>query len=436
MEFVERRVIQVGLLGFGTVGRGVAEIVSRHQNELEHQVGGPISIKSALVKDLQKERGEWNERIQLTADPADVIEDPEIDIIIEVMGGIEETKLLLEKALSHKKHIVTANKDLMAEYGSSLLQQAAEHGCDVYYEASVAGGIPILRTITEGLAADRITKMMGIVNGTTNYILTKMSKEKLAYTDVLKEAQRLGFAESDPTADVEGLDAARKMAILATLGFSAPVQLADVAVKGISGISGVDLEFCEQLGYTMKLIGIAQRDEGRLEVSVEPTLLPSSHPLANVQNEYNAVFVHGEAVGETMFYGPGAGSLPTATAVVSDLVSITKNVKRKVNGFAQHLPLYPATLKTEEEMQSQFFIRLHVEDRTGTFARVTSLFANHDVSFEKLIQLPLENKMLAEVVIITHLTSRAVYKQLINELETMDVIERVASSYRVEGGNA
>ncbi len=186
----------------------------------------------------------------------------------------------------------------------------------------------------------------------------------------------------------------------------------------------------------MKLIGIAKRDEGRLEVSVEPTLLPSSHPLANVQNEYNAVFVHGEAVGETMFYGPGAGSLPTATAVVSDLVSITKNVKHEVNGFAQHLPLYPATLKTEEEMQSQFFIRLHVEDRTGTFARITSLFANHDVSFEKLIQLPLENKKLAEVVIITHLTNRAVYKQLIDELETMDVIERVASSYRVEGGNA
>ncbi len=216
---MERTVIQVGLLGFGTVGRGVAEIVSRHQNELSHQVGGPIIIKSALVKDIKKERGDWNELIQLTDDPTDVIEDPEIDIIIEVMGGIEETKLLLEKALRHKKHIVTANKDLMAEYGASLLQQAAEYGCDVYYEASVAGGIPILRTITEGLAADRITKMMGIVNGTTNYILTKMSKEKLAYADVLEEAQRLGFAESDPTADVEGLDAARKMAILATLDF-------------------------------------------------------------------------------------------------------------------------------------------------------------------------------------------------------------------------
>lgn len=431
---VGERAIQVGLLGLGTVGTGVVSIVERHQNELAHQAGRPVAIKKALVKQIDKVRGSEVNGVELTTNPEDILDDPDLDVVIEVMGGVSETKQLLEKAIRQKKHIVTANKDLMAEWGASLLALAAEQGVDVYYEASVAGGIPILRTITEGLSADRITKMMGIVNGTTNYILTKMSQEDRSYEDVLKEAQELGFAEADPTADVEGLDAARKMAILATLGFSAPVQLSDVAVKGITNVSGKDLHFCEQLGLTMKLIGVAKRDEGRLEVCVEPTLLPSDHPLASVQNEYNAVFVHGEAVGETMFYGPGAGSLPTATAVVSDLVSVMKNMRHRVNGYAAMKPLYEAVFKEEQEKQSQFFIRLHVEDRTGTFSSITSLFARYDVSFEKLLQLPLEEEQMAEIVIITHVTNRAVYKELMEELEQLDVVKTIASSYRVEGG--
>lgn len=242
-----------------------------------------------------------------TTEVYDVIRDPEIDVIIEVMGGIEETKQYLIDALNEKKHVITANKDLMALYGTELLHVAKENGCDLYYEASVAGGIPILRTLEEGLASDRITKMMGIVNGTTNFILTKMNVDKSAYEDVLKEAQNLGFAEADPTADVEGLDAARKMAILARLGFSMNVDLEDVKVKGISDISDEDINFSKRFGYTMKLIGIAQRDGEKVEVSVQPTLLPDHHPLSSVNNEFNAVYVYGSAVGETMFYGPGAG---------------------------------------------------------------------------------------------------------------------------------
>ncbi|WP_059105862.1 homoserine dehydrogenase [Shouchella shacheensis] len=427
--------VRVGLLGLGTVGTGVVSIITRHQHELSHQVGRPVEITKVLVRDLERNRGANLPKDLLTEHAEEVVTSEDVDVVIEVMGGIEYTKGLMEQALKNKKHVVTANKDLMAEHGADLLALAAREGCDLYYEASVAGGIPILRSLTEGLSADRITKMMGIVNGTTNYILTKMSGEGRAYEDVLQEAKQLGFAEADPTADVEGLDAARKMAILATLGFSAPVQLEDVTVKGISAVTKTDLYYSNQLGYTMKLIGIAKRDEGRLEVSVEPTLLPKEHPLASVQNEYNAVYVYGEAVGETMFYGPGAGSLPTATAVVSDLVSVMKNMRFRVNGHSGTKPLYEADLKAEKEKQSQFFIRLYVADQTGTFKTITSLFADYDVSFEKLLQLPVEGEELAEIIIITHQTNREAYGELLERLASLEVVRNVASCYRVEGGN-
>ncbi|GAF14466.1 homoserine dehydrogenase [Bacillus sp. JCM 19045] len=432
---MEEREIQVGLLGLGTVGTGVASIIKHHQETLSHQIGRKIVIKRALVKDKKKVRESWLSNLELTENANDIIEDPSIEAVIEVMGGIEETRLLVERALKEKKHVITANKDLMAEHGSTLLQMANEQKCDLFYEASVAGGIPIIRTISEGLSADKLTKIMGIVNGTTNYMLTKMSANNRTFDDVLLEAQELGYAEADPTADVDGIDAARKMAILSSLAFSSPVQIEDVSVKGIRQVSDVDLAFCQQLGYTMKLIGVAQKDEGQIEVRVEPTLLPNAHPLANVHNEFNAVLVHGEAVGETMFYGPGAGSLPTATAVVSDLVAVMKNMQRRVNGYSYQTPLFQSTFKTEDEIQSQYFIRLHVYDRAGTFAAVTNLFAQHDVSFEKLLQLPLENQTeLAEIVLVTHSSSVAIIKKILIALNQLSAVDKVASYYRVEGG--
>ncbi len=416
---MEEREIQVGLLGLGTVGTGVASIIKHHQETLSHQIGRKIVIKRALVKDKKKVRESWLSNLELTENANDIIEDPSIEAVIEVMGGIEETRLLVERALKENKHVITANKDLMAEHGSTLLQMANEQKCDLFYEASVAGGIPIIRTISEGLSADKLTKIMGIVNGTTNYMLTKMSANNRTFDDVLLEAQELGYAEADPTADVDGIDAARKMAILSSLAFSSPIQIEDVSVKGIRQVSDVDLAFCQQLGYTMKLIGVAQKDEGQIEVRVEPTLLPNAHPLANVHNEFNAVLVHGEAVGETMFYGPGAGSLPTATAVVSDLVAVMKNMQRRVNGYSYQTPLFQSTFKTEDEIQSQYFIRLHVYDRAGTFAAVTNLFAQHDVSFEKLLQLPLENQTeLAEIVLVTHSSSVAIIKKIIDRFKS------------------
>ncbi|MFD5849389.1 MULTISPECIES: homoserine dehydrogenase [Cytobacillus] len=425
--------ISIGLLGLGTVGSGVVQIIEKHQDKLMHQVGCPVVVKRVLVKDADKERAVKVDRNLLTLNPEDILNDADIDVVIEVMGGIEETRNHLKKALDNGKHVVTANKDLMAVYGPELLAAATQNGCDLFYEASVAGGIPILRGLVDGLASDRITKMMGIVNGTTNFILTKMSKNGSAYEEVLKEAQELGYAESDPTADVEGLDAARKMAILSTLGFSMNIDLDDVKVKGITDITEEDLQYGKQLGYTMKLIGIAHREGEKVEVSVQPTLLSESHPLASVQDEYNAVYVYGEAVGETMFYGPGAGSLPTATAVVSDLVGVMKNMRLGVNGKSAVAPQYDKKLKGSDEIYSKYFLRLHVKDEVGTFANITSIFSEHHVSFEKILQLPLKEKGLAEIVLVTHQASLKDYEDILVSLRDLPAVQTIKSSYRVEG---
>lgn len=429
----QMKAISIGLLGLGTVGSGVVKIIENHQDKLMHQVGCPVHIKKILVKNLHKERTVDIDQSLLTTNPKDILEDPEIDVIIEVMGGIEETKAHLLEALKQHKHIVTANKDVMAVYGPELLALAAENGCDLYYEASVAGGIPILRGLADGLASDHITKMMGIVNGTTNFILTKMSKQGLAYEDVLKEAQELGYAESDPTADVEGLDAARKMAILSTLGFSMNIDLADVKVQGITGITEEDLQYGKQLGYVMKLIGIAEREGDKVEVSVQPTLLAESHPLASVQDEYNAVYVYGEAVGETMFYGPGAGSLPTATAVVSDLVGVMKNMRLGVNGKSAVMPQFEKKMKGADEIYSKYFLRLHVQDEVGVFANITSIFSAHRVSFEKIVQQPVEEAGIAEIAVVTHQASLQDYGDILSKLRDLPEVKEIKSSYRVEG---
>lgn len=425
--------ISVGLLGLGTVGSGVVRIIENHQDKLMHQVGCPVKVKKILVQDVEKERSVKVDPSLLTMDPADIIEDPEIEVVIEVMGGIENTRDHMLQALRNKKNVVTANKDLMAVHGSELLTAASENGCDLFFEASVAGGIPILRSLVDGLASDRITKMMGIVNGTTNYILTKMSQEGLPYDSVLKEAQELGYAEANPASDVEGLDAARKMAILGTLGFSMKIDLDDVKFKGITSVTEEDLQYAKQLGYTMKLLGIAVREGNKVEVCVEPALLPSSHPLSSVNNEYNAVYVYGEAVGETMFYGPGAGSLPTATAVVSDLVGVVKNMRLGVNGRSMVTPQYEKQLKDDGEVSSKHFLRLHVHDEVGVFSEVTALFADHNVSFEKILQMPLKEKGLAEIVVVTHRASLKDYQNILMELRDLRVVKEIKSSYRVEG---
>ena len=425
--------VKVGLLGLGTVGTGVVRIVEGNQEHLSSQVGSPIIIERIAVKNTEKARDIDVDPSKITTDPWEVIRDPEIDVIIEVMGGINGTKEYILEALDRGKHIITANKDFMALYGSEILAKAQEKQCDVFYEASVAGGIPIIRTLIEGFSSDRITKIMGIVNGTTNYILSKMSQEGTTYTDALKEAQDLGYAESDPTSDVEGLDAARKMTILGTLGFRTNVELQDVTVKGISGVSKEDIAFAKRLGYEMKLLGIAECSNEEFNISVQPTMIRSGHPIASVNGVFNAVYVYGEAVGETMFYGAGAGAMPTATSIVADLVAVVKNLKLGVNGLKQIMPYKTKKIKSDEDIYYKNFLLLHVDDKAGVLAKITQVFAEYDVSLDSVVQQANPNNPDAEIIIVTHNASKASMNKVLRHFENLNVIRRIKSHYRVEG---
>ncbi|GAB6991389.1 homoserine dehydrogenase [Paenibacillus pini] len=425
--------IKVGLLGLGTVGTGVVRIVEGHQEDLSSQVGSPIVIERIAVQNIEKVRNISVDHNRLTENPWDVIRDPEIDVIVEVMGGVDQTKAYILEALERGKHIVTANKDLMALYGSEILAKAQEKQCDVFYEASVAGGIPIIRTLIEGFSSDRILKIMGIVNGTTNFILTKMSQEGASYSDVLQEAQELGYAESDPTSDVEGLDAARKMAILSTIGFRSNIELQDVSVRGISQVTKEDIAYAKRLGYEMKLLGIADRSDDHFSISVQPTMVRKSHPIASVNGVFNAVYVYGEAVGETMFYGAGAGEMPTATSVVADLIAVIKNLKLGVNGLKAIVPYKPKKLKNDEQIVYKNFILLHVDDKAGVLARITQVFAEFGVSLESVVQQPNEHNPEAEIIIVTHDADKASMDKVLQHFEGLEVIRRIKSVYRVEG---
>jgi homoserine dehydrogenase len=425
--------IKIGLLGLGTVGTGVVRIVEGHQEDLQRQVGCPIHIEKILVQNKAKARNISVDSDKLTEDPWEIVENPEIDIVVEVMGGIELSKKYILESLERGKHIVTANKDLIAKHGPEILAKAAQKSCDVLYEASVAGGVPILRTLVEGFSSDRITKIMGIVNGTTNYILTKMSQEGASYEDVLKEAQALGYAEADPTSDVEGWDAAYKMTILGTLGFHSNVALEDVEVRGIAQVSKEDILYGKQLGYEVKLLGIAESQDDFISLSVQPTMVKRSHPLASVNGVFNAVYVYGEAVGETMFYGPGAGEMPTATSIVADLVAVVKNLKLGVNGRRAALPYKQKKLKSDEQIAGKYFLLLHVDDRAGVLAQITQVFAEHEVSLESVLQHPNPQNPKAEIIIITHNASKASMKKVVAHFENMNVIDKIKSIYRVEG---
>ncbi|GAA0430842.1 homoserine dehydrogenase [Lentibacillus halophilus] len=427
--------VAVGLLGVGVVGSGVVNLIEKHQEKLSHQLGCGVRVKSALVRNPDKVRdiGADMNGITLTADADAILDDPEIDVVVEVMGGIEEARESILKAFASKKHVVTANKDLVALHGGELHEAAEENNCDLYYEASVAGGIPILRGITDGFASDHIEQLLGIVNGTTNYIMTKMSQEGLSYDDALKQAQDRGFAEADPASDVEGLDAARKMAILGRLAFSTYVNLEDVEMTGIEEVEAADLQYGDSLGFTMKLIGFADFDGERVEVNVQPALISKEHPLADVKNEYNAVYVYGEAVGEAMFYGAGAGSMPTAAAVMSDVVAVIKNMHRGVTGGQFVEPRFEKRLKTAEQRFGEYYVRFHATDEAGVFSRISALFNEGNISFKQILQNPSEESGIAEVVVITHNTSLQNMYDALERLETLDQVEAIKSFYKVEG---
>ena len=398
---MSEKVIKLGLLGLGVVGSGTIEILRNNREQITNQLGASLEVSKVLVRDVAKARSVSVEGLQLTQDPNDILEDPEIDIVVEVMGGVEMARQYITQALKNKKHVVTANKDLMAQHGTELLQLAEETKSGLYYEASVGGGIPIIRPLKHSLSANEIQSVMGIINGTTNYILTQMSVGKKEFADALKEAQEKGFAEQDPSSDLQGRDAAYKLAILSRLAFHGNVSVDQIYTESIENITLRDIQYAEDLGYVIKLLAIAEKNNGSLALRVHPTLVHKYHPLASVSNEFNAIWVNGDAVGEVMFYGRGAGSLPTGSAIVSDIIGIARRIingveNNVIEAWSRDLDVLPMT-----ELKSRFYVRIQAIEQPGVFAALATAFADEEISLDRILQ-KFGDDNVPEIVLITH----------------------------------
>ncbi len=421
--------IKVAILGLGTVGTGVYKIIENQRSEFPYKIGSELEVSKILVKNAKKNR-EGVDMSLITDKWEDIINDSSIDIVIEVMGGIEPAKTYISEALSHGKHVVTANKDLMAEYGHELLEMAAEHKSDLLFEASVAGGIPIIRPLKQCLAANNITEIMGIINGTTNFILTKMTDDGMEFDEALKLATDLGYAEADPTADIEGLDAGRKIAILASIAFNSRVTFSEVYTEGISKITAKDIKYASELGCIIKLIATAKNTSSGIEVRVTPMFIPKSHPLASVSDSFNAVFVHGDAIDDAMFYGRGAGELPTASAIMGDVVDVCRNIAFGCNGRIGCTCYKDLPVKAIENIESKYFVRTLLEDKPGTLAAVASTFSGNNASIDQMVQ---KTKLpgYAEVVFIIDTVKEQLFFRAIRELSAMHYVKEISSIIRV-----
>jgi homoserine dehydrogenase len=423
------RTLTVGLLGCGIVGSGVVRVLQDHGDEIAARLGARLEVGPVAVRTLSRDRDV--EVAGLTTDPRSVVEDPEVDIVVEVMGGIEPARSLIAAALEAGKPVVTANKELVSTLGPELFALADAKGARLEFEAAVAGAIPIIKPLKESLAGDRVRKVLGILNGTTNYILTKMTEEGSSFGEALGEAQRLGYAERDPSADVEGYDAAAKAAILACLAFDAEVVAGDVYREGITAVTATDIAHARRMGYVIKLLAIAESSPEGIGVRVHPALVPHTHPLASVRDSFNAVFVDAEAAGDLMFYGRGAGSLPTASAVVGDVVEVARGLlsgERAANGT--HRTSRP--LKPFDETVVQFYVLLDVADQPGVLAAVASAFGVHDVSIRSVWQEGEGDS--AQLLLITHAARERDVQATLHALRELESVRDVASVMRVEGG--
>ena len=424
-------VIKAALLGAGTVGGGVCQILEWQKDEMPKKLGASVELKKILVRDTKKER-EGIDSSLLTDSWQEILEDPEIQIVIEVMGGIEPARTCILEALRAGKNVVTANKDLLAEYGRELLDTAEDQGVDLMFEAAVAGGIPIIRPLKQCLAANHISEVMGIVNGTTNYILTRMAADHMEFSEALALATELGYAEADPTADIEGHDAARKVAILASIAFNSRVTFQDVYTEGITKITAADIRYAAELNMVIKLLGVARNTEEGIEVGVYPMLIPSDHPLATVNDAFNAVFVHGDAVDDAMFLGRGAGKLPTGSAVAGDIFEIVRDIQAGCTGRINCTCYKNLPVKPKEEMQSRYFLRLHAEDRPGVLAGIASVFGNNNVSIAQVIQKSAAEGT-AEMVIITDRVVERHFRDALLIIKEMSIVKEIPSVLRVYG---
>jgi homoserine dehydrogenase len=421
--------VRVGVLGCSNVGAALVQLITDNAADIAERTGVRLELARVAVRDVTKERPVKLADGVLTGDTKGVVEDPDIDVIVEVMGSIEPARTFILDALNRGKPVVSANKELLANVGPELFEAAVANKVDLLFEASVGGGIPLIRPLRESLAGDKVNRMMGIVNGTTNYILTRMSEAGASYGDALAEAQALGFAELDPTADVEGHDAAAKAAILATIAFGQRVTANDVHREGISQVTAADIAFAARLGYVVKLLAIAERVGDEVAVRVHPTMVPTTHPLAAVRESFNAVFIEGEAVGDLMLYGRGAGGLPTASAVLGDLVDAAHNLR--AGGAGRAPTLGEARIRPIDELTAQYYFTVDVVDRPGVLEQVAHVTAAHDVSINSMVQDGLGDE--ARLIFITHTARERDMQATLEDLDQLDVVERIGSLLRVIG---
>ncbi len=420
--------IKVALLGVGTVGTGVYKLIQRRADVMVRTIGAQMEVSKILVHNLNKQR-EGIDASLLTDNWQEIVNDPEIQIVVEVMGGIEPARTMIIEALHAGKHVVTANKDLLAAHGKELLDAAEEKHCDLLFEAAVAGGIPIIRPLKQCLAGNEIDEVIGIVNGTTNYILTKMFEENMSFEEALAKATELGYAEADPTADVEGLDAGRKVAIMASIAFHSRVVFDDVYTEGITKITSDDIAYAKEFDSVIKLLGVAHNTEGGIEVGVYPMLLNKEHPLASVRDSFNAVFVHGDAVDDAMFYGRGAGELPTASAVMGDIIDVARNIEYGCNGRISCTCYRETPIKKFDEIENKFFLRMQVKNQPGVLASIATVFGNNGVSIARVVQKHIKGDQ-AELVIVTDKVREDYLKNALEQLRDSENIFEISSVIR------
>lgn len=426
--------INIALLGMGTVGSGVYEVIEHLQKgQFQYKVGADVHVTHILVRSPEKYQQQVLPHTMLTTNWEDILNDESVDIVIEVMGGIEPAKTYITEALRAGKNVVSANKDLIAVHGAALHKEAARMKKDFMYEAAVLGAIPIIHPLKESLAGNSITEIVGIMNGTTNYILTQMSEKGWDFDEALAKATELGYAEADPTADIEGLDAGRKVAILANIAFHTPAVFDDVYVEGITGITSLDMRYAKALGCVIKLFGIASRDKEGISLRVHPAIIAQNHPLASVNGSFNAAFVRGDAVDEAMFYGRGAGKLPTASAIVGDVIDVCRNIQYEAEGRIGDFTYENFPIKAMHQTVSRFYVRLLVSDRTGVLAEVGNCFGKTDVSIAEVMQKSTSKEEGAELVIITHDVLEEKFNKAMKMIAESDKIFRVENIIRVYG---
>jgi len=429
--------VTVGIIGFGTVGEGVARLLTDRSELLARRLGGPIVLKKVADLDLTRPRGLSLDPSLLTTRGQDILDDPDVDIVVELIGGTETARQLVLEAILRGKHVVTANKALLALHGNEIFAAARQHDVEVAFEASVCGGIPVILALRQGLAANRILEMLGILNGTANYILTQMSEQGNSFEQALREAQAEGYAEADPTLDVEGVDAAHKLAILMALAYGTRVNFGGVAAEGIGGLEPIDLQFAREFGYALKLLAISRNNGEMLEARVHPTLIPRDHMLANISGAMNAVYVTGDAVGPLMLSGPGAGMMPTASAVVSDILDLARNLalglRRRVPplGSDQALEIQ-RPIKPMSEVVTNYYFRFAALDRPGVLSQISGVLGRHNISIAAVIQKGREVKGAVPIVMITHEAKEANVRQALVEIDALPVVSPPTVMYRIE----